>query len=136
MSAVSDFAHAYVFALLWSERDMGGPEDDDTPLLTQGYTVESLTDKSANALRREAVEFYWRNRRTLRAAYALKSRSEYGDNAYTPDSAGHDLYFTQAGHGVGFWSRDLGDVGDALSKACGRREFSCWINEHNMVEVE
>jgi len=35
---------------------------------------------------------------------------------------GHDLYFTSAGHGVGFWDRDLGELGDKLSEFCGWRK--------------
>jgi hypothetical protein len=31
--------------------------------------------------------------------------------------AGSDYWFTRNGHGVGFWDRDLGDVGDMLSDA-------------------
>lgn len=29
---------------------------------------------------------------------------------------GHDLYLTQCGHGVGFWDRGYGDVGEKLSE--------------------
>jgi hypothetical protein len=137
MSTVNDFVHGYMVALLFGEMDMDREdENDDSSLQDNGYSVHDFSAKAAKALTHEAVEFYWRNRRTLRAAYALQPPCEYGDNAYTPERAGHDFYFNQAGHGVGYWSRDLGDIGDALSEACGRREFCCWVNEHNRVEVE
>ena len=34
------------------------------------------------------------------------------------DLAGHDFWLTRNGHGAGFWDRDLGEVGDRLTKAC------------------
>lgn len=45
---------------------------------------------------------------------------------YDAAQAGRDLYFTRAGHGVGYWDRpQLGDtLGTALSEAAGRAEIS------------
>jgi hypothetical protein len=40
-------------------------------------------------------------------------------------AAGHDLYLTSAGHGVGFWDRDClreDGLGDQLSALCGWRK--------------
>jgi len=34
------------------------------------------------------------------------------------DSIGHDFWLTRNGNGVGFWDRDLGDLGDKVSKVC------------------
>lgn len=34
---------------------------------------------------------------------------------------GHDLWLTRNGHGAGFWDRDLGDLGDALTEAAKRQ---------------
>lgn len=39
------------------------------------------------------------------------------DFRYTDESAGMDFWYSRNGHGVGFWDRGLGDVGDALHKA-------------------
>jgi hypothetical protein len=44
----------------------------------------------------------------LRQAYASKSVD------YDETRAGADFWFTRNGHGVGFWDRDLGDIGDKL----------------------
>lgn len=35
----------------------------------------------------------------------------------TYSEIGADLWFTQNGHGVGFWDRGLGDIGERLSEA-------------------
>ena len=37
------------------------------------------------------------------------------DGRYSWDQFGHDLWFTRNGHGVGFWDRDLGQLGDTLT---------------------
>lgn len=37
---------------------------------------------------------------------------------------GHDFWLTRNGHGVGFWDRGLGELGDALSEAA-KRQGSC-----------
>lgn len=38
-------------------------------------------------------------------------------NGYDETRAGHDFWYSRNGHGVGYWDRDLGDVGDRLHKA-------------------
>lgn len=39
---------------------------------------------------------------------------------YPKERAGHDFWFTRAGHGCGFWENDFGTEGqcEALTKAC------------------
>lgn len=39
------------------------------------------------------------------------------DVTYDMTRAGNDFWYDRNGHGVGFWDRDLGDVGDKLSDA-------------------
>jgi hypothetical protein len=46
---------------------------------------------------------------------------------YDEACAGRDFWFTRCGHGVGFWDRDLGDVGDKLTEIAetfGNRDAS------------
>jgi hypothetical protein len=42
----------------------------------------------------------------------------YNEHDYDESQAGRDYWFTRNGHGVGFWDRDLGELGEALSAAC------------------
>lgn len=37
-------------------------------------------------------------------------------NGYDEAAAGRDFWFTRCGHGVGFWDRGLGDIGETMSK--------------------
>lgn len=59
-----------------------------------------------------------------RAADLLKLAYERG---YDESQAGRDLYFTRAGHGVGYWDRDVLEsdgLGNKLSEAAGRGEIN------------
>jgi hypothetical protein len=38
-------------------------------------------------------------------------------NGYDDSSAGRDFWYSRNGHGVGFWDRGLGDVGETLTEA-------------------
>ena len=42
---------------------------------------------------------------------------QYVNAGKTWDAFGHDLWFTRNRHGVGFWDRGLGDIGEALTEA-------------------
>ena len=39
------------------------------------------------------------------------------EQAGTDEQNGQDLWLTQAGHGVGFWDRGYGEIGDKLTEA-------------------
>ena len=36
---------------------------------------------------------------------------------WSDEQIGHDFWLTRNGHGAGFWDRDLGEVGEQLTKA-------------------
>jgi hypothetical protein len=42
-----------------------------------------------------------------------------GPYDYDLENAGRDFWYTRNGHGCGFWDRDLGEIGDRLTEACG-----------------
>lgn len=56
---------------------------------------------------------------------------------YDHTQAGRDLWFSRQGHGVGFWDRGLGVIGDALHNAAQTMgSKSLFVNDDNMIEVE
>lgn len=123
---MSIFMRAYLIAILFAERSLDNADNDDTSLQDEGWAPEDFHADTLATARRDCVLFQWRNRALLRAAYAT---------GYTVEQAGHDFYFTQAGHGVGYWDRDLGDIGDKLSAACADREF-CVFPNFGKLEIE
>jgi hypothetical protein len=52
-----------------------------------------------------------------------------------PDSNGHDLWLTAAGHGAGFWDRGLGDVGDRLSKASKPYNADLYVGDDKKLHL-
>jgi hypothetical protein len=46
---------------------------------------------------------------------------------------GYDLWLTSAGHGVGFWDRGLGGLGERLSKASKLYAKDCYLGDDNLV---
>ena len=43
----------------------------------------------------------------------------YASGDYDETQAGRDFWFTRQGHGVGYWDRGLGEIGDRLAALCG-----------------
>lgn len=54
----------------------------------------------------------------------------YGYDDYDESAAGRDYWYTRNGHGVGFWDRGLGDVGDKLTDTCQYRDVQTWFGDH------
>lgn len=57
----------------------------------------------------------------------------YECEEYDESQAGHDLFMTYQGHGVGFWDRSelkRDGLGDALATACGRGEITPFFGGH------
>ena len=59
-----------------------------------------------------------------------KPRGEYD----VDECAGHDFWLTRNHHGVGFWDRGLGDLGDRLTTAAQRfRETDVYLSDDNQL---
>lgn len=93
----SKFYGAYIACALWSSTD-----DDGEPLDTN-YNEGDLTEGTKAALEVDCAQF------VLMCAKDLE--------ALAPEQAGHDFWLTRNRHGVGFWDRGLGDLGERLTKA-------------------
>lgn len=56
---------------------------------------------------------------------------------YDAAQAGRDLWFTANGHGVGFWDRGLGEVGDKLTEAAQTLgEIYVYLGDDNLVHIQ
>lgn len=121
-----EFLQGVLAAILFAECDMNNPEGDDTSLESHGHSVEDFADDARESLRHDAVSWLWENRRLIRAAMTT---------GYTVEQAGHDWYFTHAGHGVGYWDRGLGKLGKMLSERCPLREFNVWEDENGTLQI-
>lgn len=102
------FTRAYVECALWSSTD-----DDGTPL-DDGRDRSDIAPATLADMAEDCRQFQADNVELLAQAYDLYSHnSEWTHEA----QAGHDFWLTRNGHGVGFWDRGLGIVGDRLTDA-------------------
>lgn len=57
----------------------------------------------------------------------------YSEHDYDESQAGRDYWYTRNGHGVGFWDRGLGDLGDKLSDAAGHSTIDIYRGDDGQV---
>lgn len=102
------FLSAYKEAALWSSSNDLSEENEEEAEFLEG-TGRELYEDAAASMREECIEFLANHGELL--AEAMKS----GD--YGIEQAGHDFWLTRNRHGVGFWDRGLGEVGERLTSA-------------------
>ena len=124
-TTVNEIVEHYLVAACWaSVGDNGEPLDEK-------YSADDFT-RDARAKVTRAVK------RFIELALAdLEKLPDDFDNA----QIGHDLFLTTAGHGVGFWDRDLGELGERLTahaKASHYVEsaYECGNNRHLHIWIE
>ena len=116
-----EFKRGYITAALWSSTD-----GDDTPLDdSEKYGEEKLAAETVQKMESDCEKFIQLNADDLRE-YAEKRAIPIGAEYTAEECAGHDFWLTRAGHGVGFWDRGLGELGERLSKA-SRSFGECWL---------
>jgi len=123
-------ARGYIAALQWSAGDDENESFEDINLSSEAQ-AEALAIATA---------FYDANSTDL-GAYADLREGHVGTDirnrhqeAYS--FAGHDLWLTSQGHGVGFWDRGLGRLGDRLTKAAKAFEgVYAYVSDAGFVEL-
>lgn len=109
-ASLDEFTRGYIEAALWSSHGWNEDNPDDTSFLDMGKWIEDLDPDLLRSMIEDCRDFQTAQNPDLFLAYAQ-------DYTYTAERAGHDFWFTRVGHGVGFWSRGLGDIGDRLTDA-------------------
>lgn len=98
----------------------------------------SVSDLSADARKQivdECALFQQRYEDDLTEAYD-SGRIDDDDEKrnYDEEMAGRDFWYTRQGHGVGYWCRDLGDIGDTLAKHCsGWRALDLYKSKNGQI---
>ncbi len=123
------FTQGYVEALFFTESShcvmaIDWPKDGDADGLDGEIPADigfcELAPCAIASIMNDCAQFQLDN------AALLEQAAE--SDGYDMVQAGRDYWFTRNGHGVGFWDRGLGEVGDSLSDASGRREVNPWFN--------
>ena len=112
------FTTHYLIAAMWSTSDES-TDDGGNPIDDTFYLCDFYSDALASA-RKDCNDF----------------RAQAGDllNGIDEEQAGHDFWMTREGHGVGFWDRDLGEIGDKLSNiATGFGNGDLYVGDDDML---
>lgn len=91
--------NAYVECMLWSTLD-----DDGDPL-DDNYDESDLAEETKIQATEDILDFI----------ELCRVEGIDWSNDWTPEQFGHDFWLTRNGHGVGFWARDKGEIGDKLA---------------------
>ena len=98
----------YIEAALWSTNDESTPDGGEP--LDKKYGRVNIDDETVKKMRADCERFLATNGELIDRFVALTGRDL--------EHVGHDFWLTRNGHGVGFWDRDAGELGDRLSAAC------------------
>jgi hypothetical protein len=121
------FILGYIEAALWSTTDDRHHEDPDNyhECLEQNCDREDLSNDCLQRMVADCQKFQKDNEKLLEQYYEHR--------AY--DYAGHDFWLTRNRHGVGFWDRGLGELGDKLTEACYEfGQADLYIGDDNKIE--
>jgi len=105
------FTKAYITAALWSTNDESDPSGGDP--IDDNYGPDDIAPDALAKIQSDCQAFLAANQNLI-------------SENMTEDQAGHDFWLTRCGHGVGFWDRGLGEVGEKLTEA-SRAFGECWI---------
>lgn len=113
---MDEFTKSYIACALWSTNDESDPSGGAP--LDDNYTVDDIHPDSLATMINDCKQFQSQYSKLLDKAYGTEVKG-YVNYIYDASHAGHDLWLARNGHGVGFWDRGLGEVGEQLSEACG-----------------
>ena len=114
-----DFLRGYIECVYFTDTgDLDQPEAD-----------AELSDDARALCVADCLEFQRREALPLAHAYA--------HHDYDAVQAGRDFWLTRNGHGVGFWDRGLGAVGDTLTAACRTwPQLSAYAGDDGSIGLE
>lgn len=110
---LDDFTRHYLIAALWSSRG------DTTEYLDEGYDLDDIHPDALQEAFEQCREFQTSAAPELLQAYEFYNEtgmSAHPDAGSPQACAGHDFWLTRQHHGVGFWARGMGPLGDTLTK--------------------
>lgn len=123
---LKDVVDGYIQAALFSTND----ESDDSggEPLDANYSESDLSPRALTQIKRACALFVKQNRKAIEKFKDVAKRDDV--------DVGHDFWFTRAGHGVGFWDRGAGAVGDRLSEAAQRfGEMYMYLGDDGRIHV-
>ena len=105
-AALDEFTQGYIEAMFFT--DASDPDDGDL----EHATFAELARSTRRQIIVDSAAFQKQHLEDLDEAI-----DNGRINGYDLKAAGRDFWYTRNHHGVGFWDRSLGDVGDKLTEA-------------------
>lgn len=99
----------FVEAMLWAEHYFD-EQGNDRGAWQDHYDIEDISNDAESQIKADIDGFVNLCEGQGIDLHALDYRTERFANI------GHDFYLTRQGHGVGFWDRGFGQVGEELTK--------------------
>jgi len=96
---IDEMTNHYIITALWTS------VDDNCNPMNDKFSIDDLAPETLLEMKEECFEFVQYN-------LALILESKQGEA-----QTGHDFWLTRNHHGVGFWDRGLGEIGDKLTAA-------------------
>lgn len=129
------FTRHYLIAALWSTNDES-TEAGGEPM-DKNYSLEDIAPQAVQKAYDDCLHFQINCAHYLKRAYQIYTDSGLAahPDAGSPEAcAGHDFWLTRNGHGVGFWDRGMGQVGDDLTRACGTYgEVNLYVGDNGKI---
>jgi len=113
-----EFVRGYITAALWSTIDVSNEDEH----LDARYDASDLSPDALKTMVGVCQAFVDANEDDLLEYAKEREYVRHRGEGTAWDYAGHDLWLTAAGHGCGFWDRDLGELGDRLTERCRKVE--------------
>ncbi len=118
------FVAGYKQAILFAETAIADGEDVEN---LAGY---DFSEAALEVIYQDCRLFWDHNSEKVALAIAASDDYDY-------ERAGNDFWFSRQHHGVGFWDRGLGLVGDDLTAAAHSfTEKNIFINDTGLLEIE
>lgn len=119
------FVAGYKQAIIFAETATNGDGED-----VQNLAGYDFSESALGIIYQDCRLFWGHNSDKVGLAVA-------GSEDYDYERAGNDFWFTRQHHGVGFWDRGLGLVGDELTEAAESfAEKNIFINDAGLLEIE
>lgn len=132
-TSLDEFTQGYIQALFFTECEGsiwdGSFDPENGSQLPDEAGFLNLTPETLERIKTDCASFQEANAENLKKALGHKL---HNGNHYDSEQAGMDFWYCRHGHGVGYWDRGLGDVGEELSKAaraCGET-YVYWEGEN------
>ena len=108
-----NFTRGYLTCALWASTDENGNPLDDK------YDIRDFDQSAIDKACADCKDFQEANAADMALYVERRDMQDRlsGTGDTWDDYAGHDFWLTRNGHGVGFWDRGLGELGDRLTKA-------------------